>query len=96
MLWAVLEENEWPSLQCEVLRHLIDAASFCGRNDLATRHMKFLLQTMWDHMNLEERMEAAMKLNKLTKLCIASKEPIVLKNGRIIPPANLINIPQLL
>ena len=84
----------WPRLQRQVLHDLVIAATRLSNNGLATRHMTFLLQTMWQYMNSNERLDAAMQLKKLAELCEGSPVPLVLDNGFVIPPANLLNIPQ--
>lgn len=86
--------NGWPRLQRQVLHDLVIAATRLSNNGLATRHMTFLLQTMWHHMTPNERLDAAIQLKKLAELCEGSPVPLVLDNGFVIPPANLLNIPQ--
>ncbi|VEN36655.1 unnamed protein product, partial [Callosobruchus maculatus] len=40
----------WPALQIQLLQELVLAARRTGHSALATRHMTFLLQTMWTHL----------------------------------------------
>lgn len=84
----------WPRLQRQVLQDLVVSAKRFGNPGLATRHMTFLLQTMWHHMTPSERQESAYQLQALTGQCEGSPVPLVLDSGLIIPPANLLNIPQ--
>ncbi|XP_026681214.1 protein brunelleschi [Diaphorina citri] len=84
----------WPSLQKQVLQDLVVAAKRLGNSGLATRHMTFLLQVMWRHMNPAERVEAANNLRHVTAQCEGAPVPLVLEDGQVIPAANLLNIPQ--
>lgn len=93
-VYAVDDYNGWPRLQRQVLHDLVIAATRLSNNGLATRHMTFLLQTMWHHMTPNDRLDAAIQLKKLAELCEGSPVSLVLDNGFVIPPANLLNIPQ--
>lgn len=88
------DSNGWPRLQRQVLHDLVVAAKRLSNNGLATRHMTFLLQTMWYHMTPNERLDGAMQLKNLAELCEGSPVPLILDNGFVIPPANLLNVPQ--
>lgn len=95
IFFTILDDSSgWPRLQRQVLQDLVVAATRLSNNGLATRHMTFLLQTMWYHMTSGERLDAAMQLKKLAELCEGSPVALVLDNGFVIPPANLLNIPQ--
>lgn len=83
----------WPSLQIHILQELVVAAKRMGHSALATRHMTFLLQTMWDHLSQNDQKELSLQLQSLSSQCEGSPVPLVLENGVVIPPANLINIP---
>lgn len=52
----------WPCLQIDLLQQLVVAARRLGQSDLATRHMTFLLQTMWKHLLPQERDELPLQL----------------------------------
>lgn len=59
----VLEANAgWPCLQIDLLQQLVVAARRLGHSALATRHMTFLLQTMWQHLSLNEQKEMTLQL----------------------------------
>lgn len=59
----VLEQGAgWPCLQIDLLQQLIGAARRLGQSALATRHMTFLLQTMWKHLTPNEQREMALQL----------------------------------
>lgn len=64
-----------------------------GHSALATRHMTFLLQTMWHHLSPADQKELAIQLQSLSAQCEGAPVPLVLENGIVIPPANLTNIP---
>lgn len=89
------ENNQigWPSLQIQMLQELIIAAKRMGHSGLATRHMTFLLQTMWHHLSPNDQKEFAIQLQSLSAQCEGGPVPLVLDNGVVIPPANLHNVP---
>lgn len=84
----------WPGLQKLVLQDLVIAAKRVGHSAVATRHMTFLLQVMWWQLTPTERQESALQLQILSSQCEGAPVPLVLDSGLVIPPANLITIPQ--
>lgn len=52
----------WPSLQIQLLQELVVAAKRMGHSALATRHMTFLLQTMWNHLSSTDQKELSLQL----------------------------------
>ncbi|XP_039275687.1 protein brunelleschi isoform X4 [Nilaparvata lugens] len=84
----------WPGLQKLVLQDLVIAAKRVGHSAVATRHMTFLLQVMWNQLTAAERHDNALQLQILSSQCEGAPVPLVLDSGLVIPPANLINIPQ--
>ncbi|KAL3284966.1 hypothetical protein HHI36_019095 [Cryptolaemus montrouzieri] len=86
-------DQGWPALQIQLLQELVVAAKRMGHSALATRHMTFLLQTMWKHLTQTEQKELCIQLQSLAAQCEGAPVALVLENGAIIPPANLINIP---
>ncbi|XP_046397297.1 protein brunelleschi isoform X2 [Ischnura elegans] len=88
----------WPKLQIQVLRELVVAARSMGNGALATRHLTFLLQTMWHHMSTGEKKELCNQLRSLTTAHgDGSPVPLVLPTtGLVVPPANLTHLPQAL
>lgn len=59
----VLQRNAgWPCLQIDLLQQLVAAARRLGHSSLATRHMTFLLQTMWKHLSAKEQSDMAIQL----------------------------------
>ncbi|XP_062549215.1 protein brunelleschi [Armigeres subalbatus] len=90
----VLENNTgWPVLQIDLLQQMVGTARRLGQSALATRHMTFLLQTMWKHLNPHEQREMALQLQNLSSQCEGAPVPLVLENGTVIPPANLTDLP---
>nr|XP_018912061.1 PREDICTED: protein brunelleschi [Bemisia tabaci]XP_018912062.1 PREDICTED: protein brunelleschi [Bemisia tabaci]XP_018912063.1 PREDICTED: protein brunelleschi [Bemisia tabaci] len=87
--------NGWPRIQKQVLNDLVVAAKRLGNPGLATRHMTFLLQVMWQHLTPPEKQDFSLQLQKLTVQCEGSPVTIILDSGLVVPPANLLNIPQL-
>lgn len=59
----VIENNAgWKCLQIDLLQQLVAAARRIGHSALATRHMTFLLQTMWPHLSPNEQKEFSLQL----------------------------------
>lgn len=82
----VLTKNiGWPALQIDLLQQLISAARRLGQSALATRHMTFLLQTMWKHLSQSEQAEMAIQLQNLSSQSEGSPVNLHLSNGKIIP-----------
>ncbi|XP_050076583.1 protein brunelleschi [Anopheles maculipalpis] len=91
----VLENNMgWPVLQIDLLQQLVGTARRLGQSALATRHMTFLLQTMWKNLTPHEQREMALQLQNLSAQCEGAPVPLVLENGIVIPPANLTDLPH--
>ncbi|CAH1163945.1 unnamed protein product [Phaedon cochleariae] len=86
-------DQGWPALQIQLIQELVVAARRTGHSALATRHMTFLLQTMWQHLSSTEQKELAMQLQSLSAQCEGSPVPLVLDSGLVMPPANLTDIP---
>lgn len=92
--FEVLQNNAgWPCLQIDLIQQLIAAARRLGHSALATRHMTFLLQTMWQHLSPNEQKEFSIQLQNLSAQCEGAPVPLVLDNGTVIPPANLTDLP---
>ncbi|XP_076181020.1 trafficking protein particle complex subunit brun isoform X2 [Ptiloglossa arizonensis] len=84
----------WPVIQIQVINELVAAANRMGNPALATRHMTFLLQTMYNYLTPIERKETALQLQNVSQQCEGAPVPLVLDSGTVIPPANLTNIPK--
>lgn len=84
----------WASLQIQLLRELVVAARRMDHPALATRHMTFLLQTLWSQLTPTEQRDFALQLQQFASQCEGSPVPLVLDSGVVIPPANLMNIPE--
>lgn len=54
-------DQGWPALQIQLLQELVVAAKRTGNSALATRHMTFLLQTMWNHLTPTEQKELSVR-----------------------------------
>lgn len=65
-----------------------------GNPALSTRHLTFLLQTMYNHLSPTMRKETALQLQAVSQQCEGAPVPLVLDSGTVIPPANLTNIPK--
>ncbi|XP_066594178.1 protein brunelleschi [Prorops nasuta] len=84
----------WPAVQIQVLTELVAAANRMGNPALATRHLTFLLQTMYNYLTPNERKDIALQLQNVAQQCEGAPVPLVLDSGIVIPPANLVNIPK--
>ncbi|KAK6627902.1 hypothetical protein RUM44_010384 [Polyplax serrata] len=84
----------WASLQIQLLRELVVAARRMDHPALATRHMTFLLQTLWSQLSHSDQRDFALQLQQFASQCEGSPVPLVLDSGVVIPPANLMNIPE--
>lgn len=87
-------QEGWPGLQKQVLQDLVVAATRVGHSAVATRHMTFLLQVMWSQLTPSERHDCALQLQTLAAQCEGAPVPLVLDSGLVIPPANLVTVPQ--
>lgn len=91
----VIENNAgWKCLQVDLLQQLVAAARRLGHSALATRHMTFLLQTMWSHLTPAEQKDLTFQLQSLSAQCEGAPISLVLEDGTVIPPANLTNLPD--
>ncbi|XP_033330236.1 trafficking protein particle complex subunit brun isoform X2 [Megalopta genalis] len=84
----------WPFIQIKMINDLVAAANRMGNPALATRHVTFLLQTMYNYLTPSERRETALQLQNVSQQCEGAPVPLVLDSGTVIPPANLTNIPK--
>ncbi|KOB69480.1 NIK-and IKBKB-binding protein-like protein [Operophtera brumata] len=65
--YVIQHQVGWPALQIRLLQELVIAARRMGHPALATRHMTFLLQTMWTHLSAQQQRDLAIQLQlKLT------------------------------
>ncbi|XP_041981752.1 protein brunelleschi [Aricia agestis] len=92
--YVVQHQVGWPALQIQLLHELVVAARRMGHPALATRHMTFLLQTMWPHLTAQEHRDLAIQLQALSAQCEGGPVPLVLETGEVIPPANLTHVPS--
>lgn len=92
--YVVQHQVGWPALQIQLLQELVVAARRMGHPALATRHMTFLLQTMWPHLTKQEHRDLAIQLQALSAQCEGGPVPLVLETGEVIPPANLSHVPN--
>ncbi|XP_065336501.1 protein brunelleschi [Cloeon dipterum] len=84
----------WPALQIQLLHELVAASKRMGANQVAVRHLTFLLHAMWPHMSMQERKDVALQLQAAASQEEGAPVPLVLpETGLILPPANLINLP---
>ncbi|XP_072944663.1 protein brunelleschi isoform X1 [Epargyreus clarus] len=92
--YVIQHQVGWPALQIQLLQELVVAARRMGHPALATRHMTFLLQTMWPHLSRQDHRDLAIQLQALSAQCEGGPVPLVLETGEVIPPANLTHVPR--
>lgn len=92
--YVIQHQVGWPALQIQLLQELVVASRRMGHPALATRHMTFLLQTMWPHLSKQEHRDLAIQLQALSAQCEGGPVPLVLETGEVIPPANLTHVPH--
>ncbi|CAG9788774.1 unnamed protein product [Diatraea saccharalis] len=92
--YVIQHQVGWPALQIQLLQEIVVAARRMGHPALATRHMTFLLQTMWPHLSRQEHRDLAIQLQALSAQCEGGPVPLVLETGEVIPPANLTHVPR--
>ncbi|XP_059052611.1 protein brunelleschi [Achroia grisella] len=92
--YVIQHQVGWPALQIQLLQELVVAARRMGHPALATRHMTFLLQTMWPHLSRQEHRDLAIQLQALSAQCEGGPVPLVLPTGAVVPPASLSHVPQ--
>ena len=67
----------WPSIQIHLLNELVSAANHMGNLALATRHLTFLLQTMYKYLTPSERKDAAIQLHAVSQQVEGAPVPLV-------------------
>ncbi|KAF4517509.1 hypothetical protein B566_EDAN006510 [Ephemera danica] len=88
------EQQGWPALQIQLLQELVAASKRMGSPQVAVRHLTFLLQAMWIHLNPIERRDLSLQLQAAASQCEGAPVPLVLPaTGVVLPPANLTSIP---
>ncbi|CAK1555670.1 unnamed protein product [Leptosia nina] len=92
--YVIQHQVGWPVLQIQLLQEVVVAAKRMVHPALATRHMTFLLQTMWPHLTKHEQRDLAIQLQALSAQCEGGPVPLVLETGEVIPPANLTHVPH--
>ncbi|GAB0091455.1 Protein brunelleschi [Sergentomyia squamirostris] len=83
----------WKCLQIDLLQQLVAAAKRMNNLPVAVRHLTYMIQTMWQHLSPGEQHEVATHLQNLAAQCEGAPVPLVLDSGRVLPPANLTDLP---
>lgn len=60
-----------------MINELVTAANRMGNPALSTRHMTFLLQTMYNYLTPTERKETALQLQNVSQQCEGAPVPLV-------------------
>ncbi|XP_055684255.1 protein brunelleschi [Lutzomyia longipalpis] len=83
----------WKCLQVDLLQQLVLAAKRMDNASVAVRHLTYMIQTMWPFLSPAEQHEVATHLQNLAAQCEGAPVPLVLDSGRVLPPANLTDLP---
>ncbi len=88
--------NGWPALQVQLLQEMVGTARRMGSHAVATRHMTFLLEVMFDHLSDGEKSEFSQQLCMLTSRNPELDVPLTLDDvgGHILPPIPLYKVPR--
>lgn len=70
-------QRGWPVIQIQIINELVAAANRMGNPALATRHLTFLLQTMYNHLTSIERKDIALQLQNVSQQCEGAPVPLV-------------------
>lgn len=82
-------QRGFPIIQIQVINELVAAANRMGNPALATRHITFLLQTMYNHLTLNERKEIALQLQNVSQQCEGAPVPLVCKRNDLFISVDL-------
>uniref|UniRef100_A0A1L8DWH3 Putative targeting complex trapp subunit n=1 Tax=Nyssomyia neivai TaxID=330878 RepID=A0A1L8DWH3_9DIPT len=83
----------WKCLQVDLLQQLVLAAKRMDNASVAVRHLTYMIQTMWSCLSAAEQHDVATHLQNLAAQCEGAPVPLVLDSGRVLPPANLTDLP---
>uniref|UniRef100_A0A6B2EIB5 Putative targeting complex trapp subunit n=1 Tax=Phlebotomus kandelakii TaxID=1109342 RepID=A0A6B2EIB5_9DIPT len=92
-LEMLTQDSGWKCLQVDLLQQLVLAAKRMDNAAVAVRHLTYTIQTMWPHLSAAEQHEVATHLQNLAAQCEGAPVPLVLDSGRVLPPANLTDLP---
>lgn len=70
-------QRGWPAIQIQIINELVAAANRMGNPALTTRHLTFLLQTMYNHLTSSERKDIALQLQNVSQQCEGAPVPLV-------------------
>ncbi|XP_059618131.1 protein brunelleschi [Phlebotomus argentipes] len=87
------QDSGWKCLQVDLLQQLVMAAKKMDNAAVAVRHLTYMIQTMWPSLSPAEQNEVATHLQNLAAQCEGAPVPLVLDSGRVLPPANLTDLP---
>lgn len=84
----------WVGIHLQLLQELVTTAKRMKAEQLAMRHLSFLLHSLFEFLSTEQRQEFASKLLALsTKNGEGAPVPLTLENGLVIPSVNLTKFP---
>uniref|UniRef100_A0A1B0DMT1 Trs120/TRAPPC9 N-terminal domain-containing protein n=1 Tax=Phlebotomus papatasi TaxID=29031 RepID=A0A1B0DMT1_PHLPP len=92
-LEMLTQNSGWKCLQVDLLQQLVVAAKKMDNAAVAVRHLTYMIQTMWPHLSPTDQNDVATHLQNLAAQCEGAPVPLVLDSGRVLPPANLTDLP---
>ncbi|XP_015929032.1 trafficking protein particle complex subunit 9 [Parasteatoda tepidariorum] len=84
----------WPGIQIQMLLDIVGVAKQMDNQAVAVRHFTFLLDTLLNHLAPSEQQEICHQLEILTAKCEGAPVPLILDNGLVLPPVNLLSLPS--
>lgn len=80
----------------QLLQEMVGTGRRMGNNAIATRHMTYLLEVMFDHISDTEKSDFSQQLSVLTSRHPGDDKPLTLDGigGLILPPIPLYKIPK--
>ena len=84
----------WTNIHLQLLQELVTMSRKMGNDQLAMRHLSFILQSLSDYLPTQLKGELAKQLESLgTKCGEGAPVPLTLSNGFTIPSVNLTKFP---
>lgn len=84
----------WTNIHLQLLQELVTMSRRMGNDQLAMRHISFILQTLSECLSSPLKGELAKQLESLSSKCgEGAPVPLTLSNGFIVPSVNLTKFP---
>lgn len=84
----------WAGVHIQILQEVVTAARRLTLDQLAIRHLSFLLHVFFEHLSVKQRKDLAAQLENLSRESgEGAPVPLKLDNGTVIPSVNLTKFP---